>query len=76
MKFSWKIGDAREMLELAFQRLEGCECQAMPVLRDGRLVGLLSMEDVGTFMRVQSALDQGRRGLRGAFDSPRPESSG
>ncbi len=48
----------------------------MPVLRDGGLVGLLSMENVGTFMRVQSAFDQGRRGLRGAFDSLRLESSG
>ena len=76
MKKHFKVADAREMLELAFQRLQGCECHAMPVLRDGRLVGLLSMENVGTFMRVQSALDQGRRGLRGAFDSLRLEKAG
>ena len=76
MKKHFEVVDAREMLKLAFKRLQGSECHAMPVLRDGRLVGLLSMENVGTFMRVQSALDQGRRGLRGAFDSPRLESSG
>jgi Zn-dependent protease len=47
--------DASEMIEFAFQRLQGCHCHTMPVLRHGRLVGLLTMENVGEFISVQTA---------------------
>ena len=32
------------------------ECRTMPVLRDGQLVGLLTMENVGEFVMIESAL--------------------
>lgn len=44
------------MLESAFQRLQECACHTMPVLHDGRLVGLLTMENVGEYFMIQSAL--------------------
>jgi hypothetical protein len=49
------------MIEFAFQRLQGCHCHTMPVLRHGRLVGLLTMENVGEFISVQTAA-RGRAG--------------
>ena len=44
------------MLETAFQRLQECSCHTMPVLRNGSLVGLLTMENLGEYFMIQSAL--------------------
>lgn len=48
--------DPGEMLELAFRRLQNCECRTIPVLHRGLLVGLLTMDNVGEFLAIQSAL--------------------
>jgi CBS domain-containing protein len=45
-----------EMLEGAVQRLKATGCPAQPVLRDRELVGVLTMENVGEFLMVHSAL--------------------
>jgi Zn-dependent protease/predicted transcriptional regulator len=52
--------DASEMIDVAFGRLQGCNCQTIPVLRHGRLVGLLTLENVSDFLGVQAALDATR----------------
>ena len=60
--------DASEMIEVAFQRLQGRECPTIPVLRRGKLVGLVTMENVGEFVSVQAALGGERpvpKGLAG-----------
>lgn len=57
------IVDAHEMLDRAFQRLQACACTSLPVTRGDRLVGLLTMENVGEFLRIQGALG-GRAGGR------------
>lgn len=49
------VADAGEMIEVAVARLQGCDCHTMPVLRQQQLVGLLTMENVGEFVSVQSA---------------------
>ena len=51
-----------EMLESAFARLQACGCHIFPVVREGKLVGLLTSENIGEFMMIQSAMKQ--RGLR------------
>jgi Zn-dependent protease len=45
-----------EPLDQAFQRIQRSECSTLPVLRDGQLVGLLTVENVGEWVMVQSAL--------------------
>ena len=45
-----------EMLERAVQRLQASGCPALPVMRDRELVGVLTMENVGEFLTVHSAL--------------------
>jgi CBS domain-containing protein len=45
-----------DMLETAFDKLQDCNCQTLPVTQNGKLVGLLTMDNLGEFMRFQSAL--------------------
>ena len=47
--------DANDMLEGAFQRLQECACHTMPVLRQGQLAGILTAENVGEFLMIQTA---------------------
>ena len=44
------------MLEIAFQRLQECECHTMPVVHGGRLVGLLTMDYLGEYLMIQAAM--------------------
>lgn len=51
------------MLQEAFQHMAEAKCSTVPVVRNGRLVGLLTLENVGELMMVSSALKQaGSRG--------------
>jgi Zn-dependent protease/predicted transcriptional regulator len=50
--------DSLEMLETAFAKLKGCDCRTLPVTSNGKLVGLLTMDNLGEFMRIQSALSR------------------
>jgi Zn-dependent protease len=54
--------DPGEMLEGAFERLQACRCHTAPVVRDGRLVGLVTMDNLGEFLAIQAALE--KRGSR------------
>ncbi len=53
--------EADAMLDHAFQKLADCSCRTIPVLNAGQLVGLLTMDNVGEFVRIQSALEARRR---------------
>jgi CBS domain-containing protein len=48
---------ALEMLETAFSKLRACACHTLPVVHAGRLVGLVTMENLGEFMRIQAAMN-------------------
>jgi Zn-dependent protease/CBS domain-containing protein len=52
--------DSHDMLESALARLRECNCRSLPVVHGGRLVGMLTMENVGEFLMIQSALRQAR----------------
>ncbi len=49
-----------DSLESVFSRLQQSNCPAMPVLEDGRLVGLLTPHNVSEFIMVQNALQHTR----------------
>ena len=55
--------DASEMIEVALQRLQGRQYPAVPVLRRGQLVGLITMENLGEFVSIQAARGGARGGL-------------
>ncbi len=46
-----------DMLDAAFIRLQACGCPVFPVIQDGRLVGLLTTENVGEFLMIRSAFE-------------------
>ena len=63
MQREFQIVDVQEMLETAFLRLQNCACHTLPVEYKGKLVGLLTMENVGELILVQSALDERQKRL-------------
>ena len=56
MRRDFAVVDDSEMLEAAFERFQSCECLTIPVLRKQVLVGLLTMENVGEFIAIRTAL--------------------
>jgi len=56
MQREFQVADSHDMLEVAFSRLRSCACHTLPVVHSERLVGLLTMDNVGEFLRVQTAL--------------------
>lgn len=48
--------DASEMLEPVIPRLQSSPGRTLPVLRNGQLVGMLTTENLGEFLMVDSAL--------------------
>jgi Zn-dependent protease len=47
--------DYFDMLESAFDKLNACDCHTLPVTRDGKLIGLVTMDNLGEYMRIQAA---------------------
>jgi Zn-dependent protease len=66
MRRGCSSADPEEPLEPVLARLQNEPCRSLPVLRDGALVGLVTMENVGELLMVLSAtaarpaLDAGR----------------
>jgi Zn-dependent protease/CBS domain-containing protein len=50
--------DASEMLADALLRLRDCPCHSVPVLRDGQLAGILTMENLSEFLMIRDALQR------------------
>ena len=48
--------DSLEMLESALGKLKDCNCHTLPVMLDRKLVGLLTMDNLGEYVRIQAAL--------------------
>jgi hypothetical protein len=61
MRPRFEVVESSEMLERASARLQACDCHTLPVTQAGRLVGLLTMENVGEFLMVRAALEAARQ---------------
>jgi CBS domain-containing protein len=51
----------REMLQTAFARLQDGHCRTLPVVENGRLVGLLTTDNLAEVLMFQEALREARR---------------
>jgi Zn-dependent protease len=60
MRTDFRTADSFDMLETAFARLSTCDCHTLPILNQGELVGLLTMDNVGEFIRIQSLGGRGK----------------
>lgn len=58
MRRDFLIADYTEMLEVAFRRLQECACHTMPVTHEGRLAGLLTMDNLGEYFLIQAAINK------------------
>ncbi len=61
MQRDFQTADPGEMIDVVFQRLQGSKCHTVPILRRGRLVGLITMENVGEFISIQAARESAAR---------------
>ena len=57
------------MLQTAFARLQDGHARALPVVKDGRLLGLLTADNVAEVLMIQQALREAHRAP--LFDGPR-----
>jgi Zn-dependent protease/CBS domain-containing protein len=56
MRRDCPVAQVSEMVEGALQRLQDRDCPTIPVLQGDQLVGLLTMDNIGEFLSVRSAL--------------------
>jgi predicted transcriptional regulator len=56
MERNFQTAEPSEMIETVFARLQACDCHTLPVIQGGHLKGILTMENVGEFLMLQSAL--------------------
>ena len=51
----FETADPSEMVEAVFQRLQASPCPAAPVLEGDKLVGVLTLDNLGQVLAIQSA---------------------
>jgi Zn-dependent protease len=56
MQKEFETADPHEMLEGVFARLQECNCHTLPVVRNGQLIGLMTTDNLGEFLMIQTAL--------------------
>lgn len=56
MTKSFATIDELDMLESAFMKFQESDCKTIPVTRYGKIVGLFTMDNLGEFMNIRSAM--------------------
>jgi Zn-dependent protease len=57
MHHDFEVAHPSETAEGVLMRLQTCDCHILPVLDNGRLVGLVNLENVSEFLEIQKALE-------------------
>jgi CBS-domain-containing membrane protein len=70
MRREFLVADASDMIDVVFERLQGHECRTIPILRRGSLIGLLTMDNVGEFLGIQTAIGGRQRTASAALSGP------
>ncbi|HDK38085.1 MAG TPA: CBS domain-containing protein, partial [Thiolapillus brandeum] len=65
MQTSIKQADINESLEAVMKRLQACNCRLLAVTRNGRLAGIINMDNILELLRIEAALKTGSRNFRG-----------
>jgi len=56
MDRAFQQANPREPADEVLARLQSCGCHSLPVIRDGALLGVMTMDNVGEYVMVQAAL--------------------
>jgi len=64
MRRDFQAVDPGDMLDATFQKLQACACHTVPVTRQGKIAGLLTMDNLGEFILIQGALSAAQRRTR------------
>jgi CBS-domain-containing membrane protein len=56
--------DPRDMLQTALASLQDCGCRTLLVVEDGRLVGLVTADNLAEVLMIQQASHEARRSRR------------
>jgi Zn-dependent protease len=75
MHRQFTTADPREMLQTAFARLQQGHSRSLPVVRDGKLVGILTADNLAEVLLIQDALRLGHRRAMFAGERSSPELS-
>jgi predicted transcriptional regulator len=54
MRRGFSVAAPDETLNELFHRVHNCDCHTTPVVRDGKLVGLITMEHLGEYLLIES----------------------
>jgi CBS domain-containing protein len=60
MRTDFVTADPRDMLQTAFARLQDCDCHTLPVVQDGRLLGVVTADNLAEVLMIQEALREAR----------------
>jgi Zn-dependent protease/predicted transcriptional regulator len=64
METTFRTAEAGEPVERALERLQECRCHTLPVIADHRLDGVLTLENLGEFMMIETAMRSAALGQR------------
>lgn len=56
MQREFQTAEPGEMLEIVLGRLALARCKTLPVVENGKMIGLVSMENLGEYLMIQNAL--------------------
>ena len=56
MQRNFHTAQPLDMAEKVYTGLDNGHCRTVPVLRDGQLVGMVTLENIGEFMMIRNAL--------------------
>jgi len=65
METTFRTAEPAEPVERVLMRLQECHCHTLPVVSDHRLDGLLTLDNVGEFMMIETALRSAGAGRSG-----------
>ena len=66
MQREFGAAEPNEMLEAVLNRMASSPIRTMPVIDDGKLVGLVTMENLGEYLMIQNALQRRKGALKQA----------
>jgi Zn-dependent protease/predicted transcriptional regulator len=64
----------REMLQSAFSKLQDCECHTLPVVQDGRLLGLVTADNLAEVLMIKEAMREAGQRRASSASAVRPVS--